>query len=211
MTHPQEKIIRSHYDYTDIIKWIETKGQELYGARFRIIDNDYPVVYRLIAYFLKDEVAAHQFGIDLAKGILLAGPVGCGKTSLMNVMKFLTPIGHKFVVKPCRDISFEFIKDGYEIIHRYSKGKLYETDPKIYCFDDLGIENNLKYYGNECNVMAEVLLSRYDIFISKKIPTHVTTNLSASEIEAHYGLRVRSRLRELVNLISFDKNTKDKR
>ena len=126
-------------------------------------------------------------------------------------MKFLTPAEHKFSIKRCRDISFEFIHEGYEIIHKYSKGKLYQSDPKIYCFDDLGTENNLKYFGNECNVMAEIVLSRYDIFISKKIPTHITSNLSASEIEAHYGLRVRSRLRQMVNLISYDKNTIDKR
>lgn len=28
---------------------------------------------------------------------------------------------------------------------------------------NLGIENNLKLYGNECNVMPEILLSSYDI------------------------------------------------
>lgn len=184
---------------------------ELYGKRFQIIESDLPVIYKLIAYFLKDEQAAFQHNLDFDKGVLLIGPVGCGKTSLMNVMKFLTPIEHKFLIKPCRDISFEFINDGYEIIHKYSKGKLYQSDPKIYCFDDLGTENNLKYFGNECNVMAEIVLSRYDIFVSKKIQTHITSNLSASEIESHYGLRVRSRLREMVNLISFDKNTKDKR
>ena len=76
---------------------------------------------------------------------------------------------------------------------------------------DLGTENNLKYFGNECNVMAEILLSRYDIFISKKLLTHITTNLSATEIEQHYGNRVRSRLREMVNLIAYDKSTPDKR
>jgi hypothetical protein len=59
--------------------------------------------------------------------------------------------------------------------------------------------------------MAEIMLSRYDIFISKKIQTHITTNLSASEIETAYGNRVRSRLRNMINLIAFDKNTKDKR
>ncbi len=203
--------IKSSYEYPEVLKWIQSKGQDLYGNRFTIVENDYPILYRLIAYFLKDELASAKFGLDLEKGILLSGPVGCGKTSLMSIMKFLTPVGHKFVVKPCRDISFEFIKDGYEVIHRYSKGHAGQTTPRIYCFDDLGIENNLKYYGNECNVLAEVLLSRYDIFISKKITTHLTTNLSASEIELHYGLRVRSRLRELVNLIAFDKNTIDKR
>jgi DNA replication protein DnaC len=203
--------MQSHYDYNDVVGWVEKKGIELYGSRFRIMESDHPVVYRLIAYFLRDEQTAFQFGIDLDKGILLAGPVGCGKTSLMNIMKYLTPAEHKFIMKPCRDISFEFISDGYEVIHKYSRGKLHQSDPRIYCLDDLGVENNLKYYGNECNVMAEVLLSRYDIFISKRIPTHITTNLSASEIEQHYGIRVRSRLRELVNLISYDKNTKDKR
>jgi len=130
---------------------------------------------------------------------------------MMNLMKYLTPTEQKFFVKHCRDISFEFIQDGYQIIHKYSKGKLYESEPKIICFDDLGTENNLKYYGNECNVMAEILLSRYDIFIAKRIPTHITTNLSASEIETHYGKRVRSRMRELFNLIAYDNNTKDKR
>jgi len=126
-------------------------------------------------------------------------------------MKLLTPTAHKFSIKPCRDISFEFIQDGYEVIHRYSKGKLYQSDPKAICFDDLGTENNLKYFGNECNVMAEIFLSRYDVFTSKKVVTHITTNLSASEIEGHYGLRVRSRLREMCNLVAFDKNVKDKR
>lgn len=203
--------IKSHYSYPDVINWLENKGVELYGNHFKILESDYLIIYKLIAYFLKDEPTCFQYGINLNKGILLSGPVGCGKTSLMNLMKHLTPTEHKFLVKPCRDISFEFIQDGYQIIHKYSKGKLYESEPKTICFDDLGIENNLKYYGNECNVMAEILLSRYDLFISKRIQTHITTNLSATEIEKHYGNRVRSRLRELCNLIAFDNVAKDKR
>jgi len=203
--------IKSHYNYNEVVAWIEKKGIELYGNHFRILETDLPVIYRLIAYFLKDQQTAYQYNLDLSKGILLVGPVGCGKTTLLNIMKFLTPSGNKFTVKPCRDISFEFINDGYQVLHRYSTGKLYQSDLKIFCFDDLGTENNLKYFGSECNVMAEIILSRYDIFISKKIPTHVTSNLSASEIETHYGLRVRSRLRQMVNLISYDKNTNDKR
>ena len=205
------KTIQSDYSYDEVISWLERKGVELYGNHFKILETDYPIVYKLIAYFLKDEPTCFQYGINLNKGILLTGPIGCGKTSLMNLMKYLTATEHKFFVKPCRDISFEFIQDGYQIIHKYSIGKLYQSEPRTYCFDDLGTENNLKYFGNECNVMAEILLSRYDLFISKKLQTHITTNLSATEIEKYYGNRVRSRLREMVNLIAYDKSTPDKR
>ena len=126
-------------------------------------------------------------------------------------MRYVPQTNKKFFVKTCRDISFEFIKDGYEVIHRYSHGHNTHAEHKNYCFDDLGTENNLKYFGNECNVIAEIILSRYDIYTSKNIQTHITTNLSASEIENAYGNRVRSRLRHMLNLIAFDKNTLDKR
>jgi DNA replication protein DnaC len=198
-------------NYSEIINWLEKKGFELYGNQFKIVEPDYPILYKLIAYFLKDEQACAQFNIDLEKGILLTGPIGCGKTSLINLMKHLSARDHKFIVKPCRDISFEFIQDGYQIIHKYSNGMLYQSEPRTYCFDDLGTENNLKYFGNECNVMAEILLNRYDLFIAKKLKTHLTTNLSATEIETHYGNRVRSRLRSMLNLIAFDKTAPDKR
>ena len=72
------------------------------------------------------------------------------------------------------------------------------------------IDINLKYYENECNVMAEILLTRYDLFISKKLQTHITKNLSASEIENAYGNQGRCWLREMINLILFDRDIDDK-
>ena len=196
---------KSQYNNDEIITWIERKGIDLYGRHFKILETDHPIIHKLIAYFLKDEPACLQYDIDLNKGIMLSGPVGCGKTSLMNLMKHLTPSAHKFSVKPCRDISFEFIKDGYQVIHKYGKSS------NIYCFDDLGIEQNIKHFGNECNTMAEILLSRYDHLIYSKVLTHGTTNLNANELETMYGNRVRSRLREMFNLISFPASAKDKR
>ncbi len=59
--------------------------------------------------------------------------------------------------------------------------------------------------------MAEILISRYEQFIENKTVTHITTKLSASELENCYGNRVRSRLRQIFNLIAFDSETKDKR
>jgi hypothetical protein len=50
--------------------------------------------------------------------------------------------------------------------------------------DDLGTGKQIKHFGNECIVMAEIILSRYDSFIHEKNLTHLTTNHSASELEA---------------------------
>jgi DNA replication protein DnaC len=102
------------------------------------------------------------------------------------------------------------------------KNKEYKLDcndsnkkASIICFDDLGTESNLKYFGNECNVMGEILLRRYDAFThpdqSRRTKTHLTTNLSASEIEQYYGNRIRSRLRESFNLIAFNNISRDNR
>ena len=203
--------MNSQYNYPEIMAWLESKGKLQFGEKFHFREADIINIQKLICYFLKDEVMATHFNLDLSKGILLSGPVGCGKTTLMTLMRHVAQPNYKFIMKTCRDISFEFIKDGYQTIHKYSNGNNSYSEYRNYCFDDLGVETNLKYYGNECNVMAENILSRYEIFISKQVITHITSNLSASEIETTYGNRVRSRLRNMLNLIAFDKDTKDKR
>ena len=191
--------------------WLENKGKLQFGEKFHFREADVVNIQKLICYFLKDEVMASNFNLDLSKGILLSGPVGCGKTTLMTLMRHVAQPNYKFVMKTCRDISFEFIKEGYQTIQKYSNGNNSHSEYRNYCFDDLGVETNLKYYGNECNVMAEIILSRYDIYISKQVITHITSNLSATEIESAYGNRVRSRLREMLNLIAFDDSSMDKR
>lgn len=203
--------MNSKYNYPEIMVWLEQKGKLKFGEKFHFREADTVNIQKLICYFLKDEVMSVNFNLDLSKGILLSGPVGCGKTTLMTLMRHIAQPNYKFIMKTCRDISFEFIKDGYQTIQKYSNSNNSSSEYRNYCFDDLGVETNLKYYGNECNVMAEIILSRYDIYISKQVITHITSNLSATEIETAYGNRVRSRLRELCNLIAFDNNSQDKR
>jgi energy-coupling factor transporter ATP-binding protein EcfA2 len=186
---------------------MEEKGRALFGDHFRIWEEDHELIFKLLVYAIHDQDTAQNLSLNLNKGIMLTGPVGCGKTSLMKLIRFFQPQQEVYTVKSCREISFEFIAKGFEVIHNYST----RESRKTYCFDDLGTEQNLKYYGNECNIMAEILLNRYDQFIAQGTITHVTTNLSASEIETFYGNRVRSRMREKFNLVSFDKESKDKR
>ena len=199
------------YDFEKCLAFLETKGQQQYGKEFSIHQEDRPIIFKLLIYFIRDEEMAAKLNLNLNKGILLSGPVGCGKTTLMNLCKNFSRKSHDYTVKPCREIAFEFAEKGYESLNKFTTKPPTQARLPTYCFDDLGTENNIRYFGNDCNLMAEILLSRYDHFTQNKTLTHLTTNLAASEIEAYYGNRVRSRMRAMFNLIAFDKNTKDKR
>lgn len=204
-----------NFDFPKCLQWMNREGKRLFGPHFLICKDDHELIYKLLIYAIGDRECCRKKGLNLQKGVLLTGPIGCGKTSLMRLVNSFFPPLKQYQIKSSREVSFEFEREGFLIINRYGKGYVHSLGGRlksgILCFDDLGIEQIQKFYGNECNVMAEVLLSRYDLFVQRKIITHVTTNLSASELESFYGNRVRSRMRELFNLIAFDKSSKDKR
>jgi DNA replication protein DnaC len=195
-----------HYNFKKSWYYLQEQGKQKFGTKFHLHPEDRLIIYKLLIYFIRDEETCAQYGIDLDKGILLNGPVGCGKTSLMTLMRSFAYPDYNYIIKSTREIASEFNQDGYSIIQKYGK-----SHQKIYCFDDLGVENNMKYYGNECNTIAEILLQRYDQQIMEGTVTHATTNLNAQELEELYGNRVRSRLRSMFNLISFPEVVQDKR
>lgn len=188
-------------------------GKKLCCPHFMVDDIDRPVVLKLLAYFLRDEAVAPAEGIDLHKGILLTGPIGCGKTAIMHLMKRLSPESYQPKIISCRQVSFEFSRIGHDIISLHTNRAFfpYTSVPRVHCYDDLGLEQVLNYWGNSCNVMGEILLSRYDLMISNKMITHVTTNLNSAELENKYGNRLRSRMRAMFNLLSYDPASRDKR
>ncbi|WP_269686358.1 ATPase [Flavobacterium lacustre] len=199
------------YDFNKCLEFIEYQGTAHYGSSFQINILDIPIIYKLIIYMIKDNKAALKEQIDLSKGILLSGPIGCGKTSIMSLIKPFTSPLSEYKIKTCRELSFEFAKKGFETINYYTLKQANQSKLTGYCFDDLGAEQQIKHFGNDCNVMAEVLLGRYEQFVENKCITHITSNLSASEIERIYGNRIRSRMRSMFNLVAFDKEAKDKR
>jgi hypothetical protein len=193
------------------LSFLEKHGKQRFGANFHIYPEDHPTIHKLLIYFLRHEKDANRLDINLDKGIFLAGPVGCGKSSLMELMTYIPGPERNFVLRSCRDISFEFMEEGYTVIQRYSKMSFSHSKPRIYCFDELGAERNLKYFGNECNVLGEILLSRYDLYVGQGMLTHITTNLNTDDMEAAYGDRIRSRMRQQFNLFTFSPDTRDKR
>jgi len=199
------------YTFNKCLDFIEYQGKRHYGQSFKITNEDIPTIYKLVIYMIKDYDIALKLDINLSKGILLSGPIGCGKTSIMQLIRPFSNHYSDYKIKTCREISYEFAKQGYDALHPYTNKLANQYRLSGYCFDDLGAEQQIKHFGNDCNVMAEILITRHENFVENKSITHITTNLSATEIETHYGNRLRSRMRNMFNLITFNPTSKDKR
>ena len=192
------------YDFPKILIYLNAKGKLLFGKQFKIYEEDQDILLKLCHYYIRDFENCKKHGIDPDKGLLLSGPVGCGKTSLMKLLRHIVPHQRPYQIIPSRNVVFAFNHIGYRTIEDYGNGQ-------FFCFDDLGVEPMGRHFGKDCNVLGEILLSRHELFQKRGIKTHATTNLNAQELEELYGNRVRSRMRELFNLVAFDGESGDKR
>lgn len=145
------------YDFDKILAYLDAKGKILFGDKFKIYKEDRDILYKLCNYQIRDYYACKKLGIDLKKGILLSGPVGCGKTSLMKLLRYITPHYKAYQVIPTRNVTFAFNHIGFSVIEQYG-------DNQFFCFDDLGVEPTGRFFGKDCNVLGEVLLSRHEFF-----------------------------------------------
>lgn len=181
-------------------------------------DDNEKVIKILCCYFAGDRRLESQFGFSLSKGICLTGPVGVGKTLLMQA--FMANPHQSFVMPSCTSIENKWVNEGKKeaytindigIVEHYSGDLAAPIDePYLHeklgiCFEDLGTRDNTlqKRFGEEKNVMMEIILNRY----TNQIPftrTHFTTNLDVEGIERKYGTRVRDRMREMCNWIVLD-------
>ena len=179
-------------------------GKELYGDNFSLdyngLINTYKTVYNSLIIGLNNK----------SKGILLIGNIGVGKTALMKIMQRLfkdTDRRFRIVTSTAlKDLSEE-LKLG-EIKEMYGYGL--KNDLYI---DDIGFMSSVKVYGNSINIITEIIMDRYDLFISTGYKTHFSSNIVTAylnnnnnypSIENVYGARVLDRMKQMCNLVNID-------
>lgn len=198
------------FDYTELRDKVLKEN-----PHYVLDDNNTDIFNKLCAYFSNDPDCQTMFDINPNKGIMLYGPVGCGKTSLMKM--FAVNSYRPFVINPIRSIAGEFtLKEGGEnALEKYSS--LVPAYPQMNfghellgrCFDDIGTEEIKKNFGNEVNVFQDILYKVYDNELIGHF--HGTTNLGGEEIQSAYGERIRSRMREMFNVLNFSEKSPDRR
>lgn len=179
------------------------------------VDKENEEVIRLLCYYFSGDERFELEGYDLKKGLVLFGGVGVGKSTLMK--RFVNNQVQSFKVVMCRQVEDIFSQEGDKTLVEYSHKHQISVNGNIFghqylgiCFDDLGTEPESKYYGKATNVMAEIILNRYDNELPFNM-THITTNCSTKEIFDRYGSRVTDRMKQMFNLIEFPEGAKSRR
>lgn len=186
---------------------------------FVIDERNKEIVNELFIYFMRLPGGAY----DLDKGIWFAGPVGTGKTTLLNVFAlFLREVfikGFKVFLAPM--IAREYSEgtdlfntknlgenvDVVDVLDKYTNNK-YGIDryvPIELGIDELGKEVIPSYrYKQPLNVLEFILFTRYSLWQIHKMRTHITTNLSAKQVAEMYGIHIADRIREMFNVVTLD-------
>ena len=196
--------------------WFKDEYFKSEGKKLIIDEYSKPIIDMLCLYFSNDpRFEDLNDNYSLNKGLFLQGNVGTGKSSFLKIFQQNQKHGFRFI--SCPSIANEFKKGGVEKIEKFGKLALNQNkqmhfgQEKIgWLFDDLGFETQAKNYGNTANVMVDIIQTIYNNSeMNGKV--HLTTNLTADDIDEAYGRRIRSRMKEMFNVICYDVHTPDRR
>lgn len=176
-----------------LMKW--TSENKL-GRKLIVNDFNKKLITTLCYFVSRDVKFETELGYSFQKGLLIRGIAGLGKTHLVRCLEEneLNPI----LILSMIEITDEIKSQGeFEVV--YGKNKI------IY-LDDVGTEEPVvNHYGTKISFFKNYIELMY-LKNQNKTFNHliISTNNSFSEIEEKYGFRVRSRIREMFNIIDVE-------
>lgn len=164
-----------------------------YDKQLVVHDDNRQLIKTICFYLSHDERFEKELGLSFKKGLLIRGISGLGKTHLVKCVE-------NNEVNPIYIISMLEIADEIKTEGEY---EIRPGDRNIIYIDDVGTEEaTVNHYGTKINwfknyIERVYLKSRtfYNLMIS--------TNNNFAEIEAKYGFRVRSRVKDMFNIIDI--------
>lgn len=168
-------------------------------GKFNVDESNSYEIGQLLKYFIQDPSCKY----DLDKGICIHGPVGSGKTHLLNMFSsFVSDAGfhNSFTLVSMKDVNLEVAKD-LDALNRYKTSN--------FCFDEV-VAKQVNCYGTTVIPIDEIIQGQYNRFLvgnGKKM--HITSNINLNpthprEIEIlkeMYDIRSIDRLRQMCNFV----------
>ena len=147
--------------------------------------------------------------LDAEKGLLLYGPIGTGKSTLLKgLQQYAAKTARYCNGRKCAtfqfisaaEIALQFSEKGIIGLNRYTDREcMYNL-----AIDEVGREPlDAKHFGTGINVIQTILQLRYEQRYS--FLTHMTTNLDPdTEFAGRYGDYIADRVKEMFNVIKLE-------
>jgi hypothetical protein len=187
--------------------WNAGRFYHLLRERYRaeagqfIEDEGTKTLHRAACFYLAgDPRFTSELGHDPRKGLLVIGTAGLGKTSTFRHLSD----------NPRRPVKIYSMIEIAEAVRETGECNIYTAGDRVVLIDDVGTEpETVNHYGTKINWFKDFIESYYHTNRSFHNLV-VTTNLGGAEIEARYGYRVRSRMREMFNTVQVTGTDKRK-
>jgi hypothetical protein len=192
MSREEKKPVAAAFDFEAIKIYagkVLREHVEKTGAKI-LIDGNFKAVFDgLILYFARSENSPYP----LNKGIFLHGDGGTGKSTLMNVMRdvFMPYSGKAFNICRVPELITRVKNTQGDVLSPQYVGRV--------CFDDIAFSNPFaQNYGNEINVIAEIINTRYNHFLTNGKITHFVSNFDIDLLQCCRDNRDREYFNELI-------------
>lgn len=186
--------LKKKYTPEEMISLATKTAKEKFGTHFAVTETNRLFIAALCYFFSEDERFETELGYSFAKGLLVRGTAGVGKTFIPTCLS-------ENEIHPVRVIDVFEINQA--ITDDGSYKLVFQNGKEIICIDDVGAERPVVLYGNKIQWFKEFIETSYarNKNIFRRII--VTTNFNASDFTEVYGNRVRDRMREVFNVIDI--------
>lgn len=208
-------------------KYFFSKANDLLMKRenrkFEFDHNNRYAVDFFFSYFFNHEKLEEMKGIK-GKGIYLYGNIGTGKSLLFEILEYIYQDleSKKTQINLLNSIRIKTINT-IELVDQYRSqlsrlGQLASNDLTLYQkntkgsihFEDLGTEKKINHFGNQIEVMSDILQLRYSNLNKTKCKTFITSNLTPEQVRERYGERVYDRMFQLFNFLELNGKSRRK-
>jgi hypothetical protein len=174
--------------FYNVMAWT---SKHIYGKNLILNEHNKHLITTICFFLSNDERFETELGYSFDKGLLVRGISGLGKTFLFNCVKDneLSPITIYSMIELTETVRAE----GYLEL---------PLTTGITYLDDVGTEeHNVNHYGTKINFFKN-FIEKYYLNNAVYNRLIISTNNSFTELETKYGFRVRSRVKDMFNIIN---------